>query len=537
MKGIRLYLVLMAVVLVCSSNLGASTLPFEEEVRINSIQPSGQDPFAVETNIPAVIEEVEQINEEINNLAENAGEDLEEAAQSAKKIVEHSVSAGESLWVIAQRLLGDGNRYREIIEANKDKYPSLAKNPDLILTGWVLKVPVDEPVADENPASAPEEDEEDDDASEVTIDDDSGSSAADVAQVPNWTTKEKIQHLQSAIDSANRRLLSQNRRIAALNTDTIRFLIDNKFMTEEEWMGMNPPAGYTYRLDRLGKVELVDANNEPLTNEQIAQMDNQTAQAAEEPEETEEAAQDDDEEETSAVIADEDSQPAAEEEAEDEEQAQAADKAEDEEQAPAAEVEAEAQAAAETHYQKMLESIGVPDVSEGRDYYKAIREGSRFMSEGIFSGRTEFFKFVNAVDYPQYDVRNLQRQLKKLQERYEKQVRAGKTDKFLGIFGSTIESTGKEIANVKAKLEKAWGELKTALKAADTKAQELKASVKADNEKAVELQKELDAIDIYDSANASEVQSKTKAIKECRKNIEKAEKKLDRYAELKKVFK
>jgi DNA repair exonuclease SbcCD ATPase subunit len=65
---------------------------------------------------------------------------------------------------------------------------------------------------------------------------------------------------------------------------------------------------------------------------------------------------------------------------------------------------------------------------------------------------------------------------------------------------------------------------------------ELKVSVKADKKSIEKLQAELDKIDIYDSANAKEVQEKTKAIKKLNKNVEKAEKKLKNFDELKKVF-
>lgn len=98
-------------------------------------------------------------------------------------------------------------------------------------------------------------------------------SASTVSNLPQWSTTEKVKRLQSALDSANRALLAQQQRIADLNEQTIRFLIDNKFMTEEEWMAMNPPAGYTYRLDRTGKIELVGSDNKPLSNADMASLD------------------------------------------------------------------------------------------------------------------------------------------------------------------------------------------------------------------------------------------------------------------------
>ena len=49
----------------------------------------------------------------------------------------YTVVSGDCLWNIAKRLLGDGSRYTEIYELNKD----IVKNPDLIYPGQVLKLP------------------------------------------------------------------------------------------------------------------------------------------------------------------------------------------------------------------------------------------------------------------------------------------------------------------------------------------------------------------------------------------------------------
>jgi hypothetical protein len=546
----------MALMIACLTNLTASTLPFEEDTVVVKPQASSEDPFQIETTIPAVVKEVEEINEEIKKLSEDDEEKAEapeEASESPKKIVKHKVQSGDSLWAIAQRLLGDGNRYRELIEANKDKYPSLEKNPDLILTGWELDVPVDEATAAEEPAAS-EEGEDEESVPAVEVDDDSGSSAPEVNKLPNWSIKEKIANLQSAVDSANRKLLSQNKRIAALNSQTIRFLIDNGFMTEEEWMAMNPPAGYTYRLDRLGKVELVDSKNEPLTNEDIAKLDSKQAKASEEAKKSEDKKTDKKQEKKQdkekdkkqdkkdETAKDKDKKLNNVKEKEEEQEKKSSDKKEDkakEDKAKEdkAKEEQEAKKAAETRYGKMLAEIGVPDVSDNKNYYKAMSNGSKFLSKGLFGGTTPFFKFVNSMDYPNYNIKDLQNQLKTLQNKYEKQVREGKTDKLLGFIGSNIESTGKQIAQVKEKLAKAWKELKKALDASKEKANELNSEIKQEKAKIATLKKELDKMDIYDSANAKQVQAKMKAIKTSEESIKDAEDKLDNYKELTKVFK
>jgi hypothetical protein len=50
----------------------------------------------------------------------------------------HTVNSGDTLWAIAQRKLGAGNRYREIFEANRDV---IGNNPGRIFPGQVLTIP------------------------------------------------------------------------------------------------------------------------------------------------------------------------------------------------------------------------------------------------------------------------------------------------------------------------------------------------------------------------------------------------------------
>lgn len=54
---------------------------------------------------------------------------------------DYTVKSGDYLSGIARRLLGDPARYQEIVRLNVDRYPSLAKNPNLILVGWQLRLP------------------------------------------------------------------------------------------------------------------------------------------------------------------------------------------------------------------------------------------------------------------------------------------------------------------------------------------------------------------------------------------------------------
>jgi len=58
-------------------------------------------------------------------------------APGAKVFETYEVKAGDSLSKIAKRLLGDGNAWRKIFEANTD----ILKDPDKIYPGQKLKIP------------------------------------------------------------------------------------------------------------------------------------------------------------------------------------------------------------------------------------------------------------------------------------------------------------------------------------------------------------------------------------------------------------
>lgn len=62
----------------------------------------------------------------------------------------YTVSGNDSLWSIAQSTLGDGNRWREIYELNRDKI----SNPDVISAGMTLRLPSGASSPSSNPAPA-----------------------------------------------------------------------------------------------------------------------------------------------------------------------------------------------------------------------------------------------------------------------------------------------------------------------------------------------------------------------------------------------
>ncbi|MEV6523186.1 LysM peptidoglycan-binding domain-containing protein [Longispora sp. NPDC051575] len=67
------------------------------------------------------------------------------------------VQAGDTLWGIAERCLGDGQRYREIFELNRDRYDSAGRmlGGDHIEPGWVLTLPDDATTPADSQQQAP----------------------------------------------------------------------------------------------------------------------------------------------------------------------------------------------------------------------------------------------------------------------------------------------------------------------------------------------------------------------------------------------
>ena len=71
-------------------------------------------------------------------LAESAPVPTGVSASPATAIIDYTVKRGDSLWRIAERMLGEGGRYREIVDLNREV---LHGRPDFIVAGTVLKVP------------------------------------------------------------------------------------------------------------------------------------------------------------------------------------------------------------------------------------------------------------------------------------------------------------------------------------------------------------------------------------------------------------
>ena len=77
-------------------------------------------------------------NSSSSGSSDNLTRPSEEITNNTQKT--HKVVKGDCLWDIAQKYYGKGSLYPKIKEANKSKYPSLAKN-NIIYINWELIVP------------------------------------------------------------------------------------------------------------------------------------------------------------------------------------------------------------------------------------------------------------------------------------------------------------------------------------------------------------------------------------------------------------
>ena len=96
---------------------------------------------------------LESATKAMNPLAQAQG--AGEPAAAPEKI--YKVVGGDSLYTIAAMHYGNGNRWQEIVNANKDKYPSLVSNPSLIVPGWELVIPDAGENSDSKDYTTPEE--------------------------------------------------------------------------------------------------------------------------------------------------------------------------------------------------------------------------------------------------------------------------------------------------------------------------------------------------------------------------------------------
>lgn len=468
---------------------------------------------------------------------------VKEALDRVEEVLERTepyvVSLGDYLWDIARRLLGDGSRWREIVEANKDKYPSLVKNPDLIHPGWVLEIPTT--VETERPVQAPESESEA--PGNVQVEGETGSDAESLEQVGGMTADEKIEFMRSAFHQAATRLARGNmggwpaphiragnqyhRELVSTGSpeawaNYIRWMIDQRILDEEQWMDMNPPAGYHWGLDSDGQPTLLPVDGASATDDGVVEPE-----VAAEPEvvaEPEVAAEPE-------VVAEPEVTAEPEVVAEPEVTAEPEEASEGltEEQIEQAETQAR------TQYENLLNDIGIPDFADDARQFRDLMAAARGMMRESWWRSTGFDRYHGR--FPDVSIPRLQRDLRNAQEAYEKAVAEGKTSRFLGVFGTTIESAARKVERAKNNLERHWENIDKALQEAKSRAQELENLLASDNRRLQAARDELAAIDNpYDTANASLLTRLNRTIDELEGSVADSESRLAEYRKLERGF-
>ena len=249
----------------------------------SSLATANDDPMSVRKKSKSKVEsttnekqkELEEIIKNGNGMViapnPNAKTEEVEEVQEEPEYIINVVKQGESLSLIAGQYLGDIHRWKELVELNKDAYPSLDKNPNLIHPNWKIKVPVEkknDEIATDSTNLNDKKDVDDskvDNKSNVEVTD-ASTDSEDVKKslIPNWTTRAKVARLQQCVDRASR--ANPNKLIRKLDSETIKYMVEKGYMDRDEWMAMNPPFGYTYSIDPYtGKVYLVNRYNIALT--------------------------------------------------------------------------------------------------------------------------------------------------------------------------------------------------------------------------------------------------------------------------------
>lgn len=120
-------------------SLGLAQAPFSEsEVRLMNENTA--------TEINATADELARVSAEIDatlqsgNTSESVTERDAIQADPVQSNNMVTVVRGNTLSGLAKKILGDAGRWRDLVEWNLDRYPSLLKNPDLILVGWQLRM-------------------------------------------------------------------------------------------------------------------------------------------------------------------------------------------------------------------------------------------------------------------------------------------------------------------------------------------------------------------------------------------------------------
>jgi LysM repeat protein len=527
------------------------------------------------------------VSEEAKDSPENKAEATKE--EKEPEAVIHVVKSGESLWGIAQKYFGDGSRYAEIVEANKGKYPGLIKNPNLIHPGWELIIPqeakaeakteVETKVEAKAEGAKPTETKATEtktstdrvadssktttttreivststqtkDTTGVSVDKSSSTSVKDVSKVKPLTTMDKINKLNQIVENSN---MESRNAITKLDNSTIKGLINKGYMTEEEWMDLNPPAGWGYVI-KDGRVTLENRENRAISNAELIIMAIQETleEGLETVDAVAEATRDvsgtitdamydltDAVEDVSYTISDgisdirdaidevKDSFADAKKSFKDAKQEikDALKDIKSSTKTDSTKTTAEKIAAeADKQYKKSLRSIGMPDLRDlsKSDYFNLLNL-TRFLSA------SELVKYGSVFTH---DLATMQKNLRASQETYINKVNSGDTN----WIGGSINTAAKNVEKNEANLKEVWEKYKKVVEIANATAKASAKQLRTNERELKSLKRKRDRLG-YKISNAKEIAALTKEIKALEKENEKLQKDVDTYAKVESLLK
>ena len=114
-----------------SDNPGVEGLKVEVEDGVAKVSGSTED--------QSIFEKVILMAGNVLGISEVQADELEVQQPAELKVEYYVIEKGDTLWAISKQYLGDGNRYAEIFEANRE----VIKDPDLIYPGQKIRIPLD----------------------------------------------------------------------------------------------------------------------------------------------------------------------------------------------------------------------------------------------------------------------------------------------------------------------------------------------------------------------------------------------------------
>lgn len=116
---------------IAADNPGVDGLKVEVEDGVAKVSGKAKD--------QSVFEKAILMAGNVLGIKEVQADQLEVESPSEARVEYYVIQKGDTLWAIATRYLGTGNRYPEIFEANRE----VIKDPDLIYPGQKIRIPLD----------------------------------------------------------------------------------------------------------------------------------------------------------------------------------------------------------------------------------------------------------------------------------------------------------------------------------------------------------------------------------------------------------